>query len=672
MGSRRVTWVITILTAALAVTAVVIPVGTYVLFSLRYAVGSVETDVDLSSHAISHVVAANPEMWRFEHVRLVEMLARQPRQPVAEARRVIDLEGKVVAAVGAAVPGPTIEREAPLLDAGEPVGRVVITRTVRPIMLRAGLLLLVLIPLAALAFAVIRALPLRAIADGEEALRRSEARFRALIENSSDMIMVFDAEKRIVFWSPSATELLGWTAAEMVGKRLWDTGLIHPEDVAALAAATEGVASGPQSMRRVVTRNRHKDGSWRLVEGTGRNLLDDPAVRGVVVNARDVTERQQLEEQFRQSQKLESIGRLAGGVAHDFNNLLTVILSCSESLRQGWRAGLLPDPEDVEQIHQAGERARDLTRQLLAFARRQIISPVPLDLNTVVRSSERLLRRVLGEDIQLAIRVQPDLWSVLCDPGQIEQVLMNLAVNARDAMPRGGTLTLETRNLPAAVNGGGAGGDRVCLRVRDTGTGMTEEVRQHIFEPFFTSKEVGKGTGLGLATVHGIMAQSGGEILVESEPGQGTTFDLVLPRCDRPAVGVARAAAGPEIRGTETVLVIEDDPQVRAITVRVLRSAGFRVLVAGSGAEALELAGTGTGPIDVVVTDVVMPGMSGRSAVEALRALHPSLRVLFVSGYPQDAIAQRGVLDAGVDFLQKPFTPAALLARVRHVLDARA
>ena len=511
----------------------------------------------------------------------------------------------------------------------------------------------------------------------QEALRRSEERFRALIEKSTDIILVFDPDKRIQFWSPSATEALGWRSDEVLGLTLWELGLIHPDDVAGLTEATRAVAKRERDTARITARHRHRDGTWRLVEGTGRNLLDDPAVRGIVVNARDVTVERKLEQKFLQAQKLESIGRLAGGVAHDFNNILTIVLSCAETLGHDL-AGIAPATslEDVEQIRAAGERARDLTRQLLAFARKQVVAPVPLDLNGVVRASEKLLRRLLGEDIELVVHAQEGLWPILCDAGQLEQVLVNLAVNARDAMPRGGKLTLETRNarVDAAEVASGVerqAGQWVRLVVRDSGTGMSPEVKAHLFEPFFTTKEAGKGTGLGLATVHGIVAQTGGHIHVESEPGRGTTFELCLPRTEAAAV-VARP--GPPVaaatHGHEAVLVIEDEPQVRGVTVRALQGAGYHVLDAASGEEALEAARRYAGLLDLVVTDVVMPGLSGPAAVEGLHRERPALRVLYVSGYPHDAIARHGVLDQGVEFLPKPFTPAQLLTRVRALLDS--
>jgi signal transduction histidine kinase len=389
------------------------------------------------------------------------------------------------------------------------------------------------------------------------------------------------------------------------------------------------------------------------------------------------TQQLRLEEQLVQSQKMEGIGRLAGGVAHDFNNLLTAILGYAELME-----AQLGDDEglrsELREIRSAGERAAALTRQLLAFSRRQVLQPRTLDLNTVVSDVEKMLARLIGEDITLVTRLEPALGSVKADPGQLEQVLMNLAVNARDAMPEGGTLTFATANAElnvdfVAVHPGALPGAHVLLMVTDTGTGMTDEVRSHAFEPFFTTKERGKGTGLGLATAYGIVKQSGGYITVDSEAGRGTTFRIYLPRVEGTAVVSGRTTSSLLLPiGTETILLVEDEAGVRRLSVTVLKTQGYVVLEAVSGDMALEVARSETGPIHLVVTDVVMPGMSGRELWDRLRMLRPNSRVLFMSGYTDDAIAQHGVLEPGIAFLQKPFTPFSLARKVREVLDAPA
>jgi PAS domain S-box-containing protein len=501
--------------------------------------------------------------------------------------------------------------------------------------------------------------------------RRAEAWFRALIERSSDMILVLDREGRIQFWSPSSTKALGWGSEEVLGR--WGAELVHPDDRAQVVHASASPDGGPGLASPLSLRFRHRDGSWRYFEGMVRNLLEDPAVQGLVVNMRDITEQRQLEEQFQQSQRLESIGRLAGGVAHDFNNLLTVILSCSSAMSEDLATGTPVRAEDLQEIREAGERAAQLTRKLLAFARKQVIAPEPLDVNLLVTGSEKLLRRVLGEDVELATALDPDIWTVCCDPGQIEQVILNLAVNARDAMPGGGKLVIRTDNVEADDGGEGRGvppGAWVRLGISDSGMGMPPEVKERVFEPFFTTKPVGAGTGLGLATVYGIVKQSGGHILVESEPDRGTTFEVYLPRTREKPAAAVRAPAPKAVRGSETVLVVEDDLQVRDVTVSALRAGGYRVLVAGDGASALDVAAHERGPLHLLVADVVMPGLDGRTLADTLRRALPALKVLFVSGYSDNVIAEHGVLGTGVELLPKPFTPAVLLARVRAVLDA--
>jgi PAS domain S-box-containing protein len=500
-------------------------------------------------------------------------------------------------------------------------------------------------------------------------LARSERRFRALIEKATDMVILLDAQGRIRFWSPSSAERLGWAAGDVLGRDLRE--FVHADDLAAFDADLGRLAASPGDSWKGSARLRHRDGGWRLLESSGRNLLHDPAIEGVVVNSRDVTDERRLEEALAESQKLESIGRLAGGVAHDFNNLLTVVLCSTETMREDLAAGRPVDGEDVESVQAAGERARDLTRQLLSFARRQVVAPAVLDLNEVIAGAERLLARVLGEDVAFTTRLDPGLWRVRADAAQLNQVLLNLAVNARDAMPEGGHLLVETANVevrgvpphPAMVEG-----EWVRLTVRDSGAGMSPEVKAHLFEPFFTTKPNGQGTGLGLATAYGIVRQAGGHIRVESDPSAGTTFDIFLPRSVLAPASVRPPGARAVAPMSGTVLLVEDDAGVREVAARALRTGGYRVLAAGGASEAMELAARAPGPVDILVTDVVMPGVNGRTLADELRRRRPGMRVLFVSGYADDIIGRHGVLDAGVEFLPKPFTPAALLERVGAVL----
>jgi signal transduction histidine kinase len=428
---------------------------------------------------------------------------------------------------------------------------------------------------------------------------------------------------------------------------------------------------------------RRKDGTTLPV------LIEDRIIRskkgritGVRSMIEDITERrraeealQKSEEQLRQWQRVEAIGRLAGGVAHDFNNLLMTIKGCSELLL----GGLDPrDPrrEEVEEIQKAAERATALTRQLLAFGRRQVLQPQVLDLNEVVANVDRMLQRLIGEDIQLLTVLDPELWPVKVDPGQIEQVIMNLAVNARDAMPGGGKLTIETANV--ILDEGYARrhvsvkpGPCVMLAVTDTGSGMDKETQSHLFEPFFTTKRTGEGAGLGLSTVYGIVKQSGGNIWAYSELGQGTTFKIYLPRVEE-AVKTYRPKTAPTVSpgGSETILLVEDEEAVRTIVSKILQNRGYTVLEAHHGNEALQICERHEGPIHLMVTDVVMPQVSGRELAERLTLLRPEIRVLFMSGYPDNAIVHHGVLGAGTAFLQKPFTLNALECKVRELLDA--
>jgi nitrogen-specific signal transduction histidine kinase len=390
----------------------------------------------------------------------------------------------------------------------------------------------------------------------------------------------------------------------------------------------------------------------------------------------DVTKSKELEKQYRQAQKMEAVGRLAGGVAHDFNNLLTAIFGYADLLAEDL-ASDHPGRSDLEEIRTAATRASALTRQLLAFSRQQVLQPVVLSLNDVVADIQKMLQRLLGEDVELHASLAPDLGNVRADAGQIEQVIMNLAVNARDAMPTGGKLTIETANVDleeeyTKSHSPVLPGRFVMLAVSDSGTGMDEATKAKVFEPFFTTKEAGKGTGLGLATVYGIVKQSGGFIWLYSEPGKGAAFKIYLPRVDAPADLPPKA---PElvatVAGTETILLAEDDDLLRPLAQELLTKLGYRVLVARDSAEALALARGHKGQIHLLVSDVVMPGGGGFELGKRLVAERPQLRVLFMSGYTDEAVVRHGLLERGLNYLQKPFTPAVLVRRVRDVLDTK-
>ena len=509
----------------------------------------------------------------------------------------------------------------------------------------------------------------------EQKLRAREARFRALIENNLDVLLLADENSRLTFASPSISRLLGYTPEELLEFEPLD--LVIPEDRAVAAAALGRVMDSGETPR-VDLRLKHKDGSLRTVSAAGRNLLDNPAVRGLVFNGRDVTDERKLEAQLQQSQRLESIGRLAGGIAHDFNNLLTAISGNVAFLRSNPSL----DEEaaaDVADIGKTAEKAAQLTKQLLAFARRGFVRPQHLNLGEVIASQARLLSRLLGEHIELTTQIADDLSTVFMDPTQAEQIVMNLAVNAGDAMTSGGRLILEARNttLGAAFVEDRPGmhpGDYVLVAVRDTGEGIATEHLDHVFEPFFTTKPVGAGTGLGLSTVYGIVKQTGGHIFVDSAVDVGTTFEIYLPASLESAARtdqaeddrVAQAGTG------ERLLVVEDDDGVRRAMVRTLKSAGYRVHAESDPAGALRWwRARGTERVALVVTDVVMPGMSGVDLVEVLRRSDPELLVLFVSGYTDNSVVRRGVLGEDIELLAKPFDPGELQKRVADMLQDR-
>ncbi|MBI5575117.1 MAG: PAS domain S-box protein [Deltaproteobacteria bacterium] len=499
-------------------------------------------------------------------------------------------------------------------------------------------------------------------------LLESESKYRHLIENADEAICIVQDE-RIKFPNPAAARISGYSPEEL--GRMPFTGLVHPDDREMVREMYRKRLRGEETPGIFSIRVRNKSGEdlWVQVNAAP---IDWEGRAAALTFISDITRQKKLESQLFSAQKMESIGKLAGGIAHDFNNLLTAIIGyCDLALLRF--TGIEPLRHDIEGIRKASERCATLTQQLLAFSRKQILVPKVINLNTVVDEMDKMLRRLIGEDIDLVTHRDEKLGNVKADPGQIEQVIVNLTVNSRDAMPRGGKLTVETANVEldeayTALHEGISPGPYVMLAVSDNGAGMDEKTLSHIFEPFFTTKET--GTGLGLSTVYGIVRQSGGNIFVYSEPGLGTTFKIYLPRVDENVSPALQAAQAPgERRGSETVLVVEDEEIVRQLVQEILGKNGYKVLTAGNGEEALRVCERHHGIIHLILTDVVMLGMSGMEVSRRVAHRRPGVKALYMSGYTDDAIVQYGVLEPGIDFVQKPFTADALALKVREVLD---
>ncbi|MBA2460141.1 MAG: response regulator [Gemmatimonadales bacterium] len=502
------------------------------------------------------------------------------------------------------------------------------------------------------------------------ALRGRQEWFRMLLEHGSDVILTLDAQWQIGFAGPSLPRVLGWTPDQVARRPLAE--FIHPNDAEGVQAALESAVTRPGFGEAIAFRFRHADGTWRSLEAVGNHPPEWPGPEHIIVTARDITARERLETRLRQTQKMEALGRFAGGVAHDFDHLLTAI--------QGYASLLLfdlgpidPRREDLEEIRRASERAAALTRQLLALSRRQVSDWEPVDLNLLIQDLERIIPRLTGEDIVLVTAFDPGLGAVNADPGQLEQVIMHLVVNARDAMAQGGRLSIATANELVTEDDPRASPDLppgryITLTVGDSGTGIAPEIQANIFDPFFTTKEPGHGTGLGLSSVYGIVKQIGGHIEVESAPGRGTTFRIYLPelpgaRVDN-AAGSAQAAAP---RGSETILLVEDEESVRAFAGKALENQGYTVLTARHGRDAQARLAEHAGPVHLVITDLAMPEMGGAELARRLAGERPEVLVLFMSGRADGDIAERGLGGSGV-YLQKPFTADGLARKVREVL----
>lgn len=518
----------------------------------------------------------------------------------------------------------------------------------------------------------------------ESKLRENEKWLATTLKSIVDAVIATDIYGLITFMNPVAENLTGWRQEEATGKPLKEVFKIFMEDTGAPSddSVTHIVKGEVISGLRDHTVLVAKDGGKVPIDECASPIKDSHGkTLGAILIFHDMTEtrradqeRAALQEQLRQSQKMEAIGRLAGGIAHDFNNFLTIIKGYSQLSLLELREG---DPVrvNIEDIEKATERAANLVRQLLAFSRRQVMEMKIIDLNALSRDLDKMLRRVIGEDIELITVFGDNLGKIKADSGQIEQVILNLAVNARDAMPRGGKLIIETANAQldetyARSHIAVMPGNYVMLSVSDTGAGMSPEIKERIFEPFYTTKEKGKGTGLGLSTVYGIIKQTGGNIWVYSEPEKGTTFKIYLPRVDE-SLEEARTSQPAKTlpRGGETVLIVEDEAEVRRLTVRILKNQGYRVLEASRGEDALQVYAQYGAPVHLMVTDVILPGMSGRELAERLRSLHPKLKVLYMSGYTENTIIHNEVLEEGVNYIQKPFSLKKLVRTVRQVLN---
>lgn len=510
------------------------------------------------------------------------------------------------------------------------------------------------------------------------ALRESEERLRLLVKNASDGLVIINADGRQRYVSPAAEKITGFPVAELEGRSL--NTLIHPDDLQKVMVAWNEAVTFPEKSVTVEYRHIHKTKEWVFIEATAQSFLTEPAINGGIASVRDITERKKVEEenkhlqtQLAQAHKMESIGRLAGGVAHDFNNMLGVILGHTE-MALDELSPANPLFTNLQEINTAARRSADLTRQLLAFARKQTVAPKVLDLNNTVQKMITMLRRLIGEDINLVWLPGENLHPVKMDPTQIDQILANLCVNARDAIADMGTVTITTETASfdeayCAAHLGYSPGGYVLLEVCDTGCGMDANTLSLLFEPFFTTKEIGKGTGLGLAMVYGIVQQNNGFIKVLSEPGQGSTFKIYLPQHTSTAERMSKVETERmKKHGHETILLVEDEVMILNMAATMLQRHGYNVLPAATPGEAIRLAGVHSGAIDLLMTDVIMPEMNGRDLAGNILLLSPNLRCLFMSGYTADVIGHHSLLDKHVHFIQKPFTLKDLTAKVREVL----
>jgi len=658
----------------IGIIVLVIPLAYYLMASQSMA-GSLETEAEVNGGSINQIISSNPAFWEYEHARFQVFLAHRPRKEHRETRRVLNAAGAVVAESIDDLPRPVMKRSAKLYDSGNAVGTIEIARSLRPLLTQTGLLFLVMLPLGAGTFVILRTIPIRAMRQAEDALRKERDAAQRYLDVAGVLFVVLDRDRKVTLINRKGCEILEHPWQEILNKDWFDHFVPPNRRTAAREDYETLLLRGAGHQERFEEPVLARSGRERIILWHLIVLTDERGeLAGTLWSGEDITERKQLENQLRHANKLEAIGQLAGGVAHDFNNLLSAILGYGGMLHMSMAED---DPlrHDVDQILAAAERAAYVTKSLLAFSRKQIINPKPQDINEIIRRGEKLLRRLIGEDIEIRTRLASEGVTVYADAVQIEQVLMNLATNARDAMPGGGVLTLKTGRIAAnadfaRVHELKRPGTYAVITVSDTGVGMDAATLEKVFEPFFTTKEVGKGTGLGLANVYGTIRQHNGSIQVTSEPGRGTTFRIYLPAVQTAADDMQSSAAAEPPRGAETVLVAEDDSTVRSMTRLILQKFGYTVIEAVDGEDAVRSFRQSRGAVDLVILDVMMPKKTGKAAYDEIVKLRPHVKALFTSGHTAEVIHAKGLLDERTPYLTKPATPAELLKKVREVLDA--
>lgn len=659
----------------LGILVIIIPCG-YFLVSYNYTAGNLETEAEINSWIVSQIISSNPDMWRFEKVRIEEYLARRPRKGHAESRRVLDGNNELIGESSDTLPAPVLSRSAPLFDSGAVVGRLEVSRSLRPILTRTLVLGLVLMPLGVGVFLVLRIIPIHLIRTRvENALKKERDAAQRYLDIAGVMLVAVDAGQRVTMINRKGCEVLGYPEHEILHNNWFDAFVPEKsrDDARGLFGHLSGLNPGHHIRREssVLT----SGGEERLVEWQHIQLTDSSGrFCGILSSGEDITERRNLEAQLRHAQKMEAIGQLAGGVAHDFNNIITVIIGYCSVMQMQLKE---EDPQqmNINQVLAAADRAASLNRSLLLLSRKEANNPRKTDLNDIITNAGKFICRIIGEDISLKTDLCEAPLDVCVDTGQVEQILMNLSANARDAMEKGGTLVFQTSLYEITkefvhAHGYGAPGMYALLTVSDSGKGMDETTRKRIFEPFFTTKEIGKGTGLGLSIIYGIVKQHSGFINVYSEIGEGSVFKIYLPlisrtcdeEADLPALGLPKT-------GTETILVAEDDNSVGTLVESILNEFGYKVLLASDGQQAVEVFSANRETVRLVLMDLIMPRKSGREAFEEIREMEPGMKVLFTSGYTTEIIRNRGEFKEGMELIAKPVQPLELLGRIREILD---